>query len=227
MAAQHESVVLRQVLDHPRHLHPEQVRGRDDRLLHQVGGAGALERMLAQPGDRRLLCGAELELGFGLLLVGYVRHHSVPALGAVIVIHQQRVIADPDDVTVAVQQPVLERAGRRVAVDDAVLQFDDPPSIVGVKTAGPKPRVRAPLLGREAEDRLDLGTYVTPGAVFARVGGIQDRGYAVQKTALVAVIETLPVCSGRRRPRAGVTEARRPRRHVRVLIGVNGSDRNP
>ncbi len=152
--------------------------------------------MLAQSGDRRLLRGAALELGFRVLLLGYVRHHAVPTLEAVVVRDQKRVVADPDHAAVAVQEPVFERAAGRVAVNDAVLEFDDPPSVLGVQAAGPEPRVGAPFLGREAEDPLDLRAHVTPGAVLARVGGIEDRWYAVQETALVAVVRNPLLLSG-------------------------------
>ncbi len=131
---------------------PQQLDRGADRLLHQVREARALERVLAEPGDRRLLGGAALELGLGLLLLGDVGHHPVPALDASLVEHQQRVVAHPDDVTVAVQEAILGRAKRRLTVDDPHLLIEHALAVFGVQAARPQFGVIAPLLRREAED---------------------------------------------------------------------------
>ncbi len=145
--------------------------------------------MLAKPRDRRLLRGAALKLGLGLLLLSDVGHHAVPALNAGLIEHQQRVVAHPDDVPVTVQQPVLGRSGRRLTVDDPRLLLNHLGAILGVQAARPQLGIVAPLLGRVAEDRLDLGAHVPPGAELAGVGGVQDRRHAVQESALVSLAD--------------------------------------
>ena len=56
-------------LGHRGQLDVEQPGGGVDRLLHEIGRARALERLLPEPSDRRLLRAAKRELGLGLLLV--------------------------------------------------------------------------------------------------------------------------------------------------------------
>ena len=104
-----EGVALGEVLDHGANLEVQQLDARAHRLLHEVGGARSLQRVLAEPGDRRLLGGAALELGLGLLLLGDVGHDPVPAPDAVLGLAHQRVVAKPHRVAVAVQQAVFER----------------------------------------------------------------------------------------------------------------------
>ena len=187
--AEHEHIALGDQLHHGAEVDIQQLDRGHDGLLHQIGQAGAFERVLAEPRDRRLLRRAALELGLGLLLLGDVRHHPVPALDAGLIEDQQRVVAHPDDVPVAVQQPVLGRPDRRFTDDDPALLLDYVGAIVGVQAVGPQLGIVAPLLGRVAEDRLDLGADVAPGAVLAGIGGVEDRGYTVQQPALICLAD--------------------------------------
>jgi hypothetical protein len=88
--------------------------------------------VLAEPGDGRLLGGAQRQLGLRVLLVGDVRQHAVPAPDAVLALDHQRVVAEPDGVAVPMQQAVLQRAGEHGAVGELRLIGEHPLGVVGV-----------------------------------------------------------------------------------------------
>ena len=169
-------------LDHGADLEAEQLDAGAHRLLHEVGQARALQRMLAQPGDRRLLGGAQRQFGLGVLLLGDVGHDAVPAQDAVGPLPQERVVADPDGVTVAVQEPVLDRAVQGRGPDGEILLLvEHALSVLGVQPLRPHPRVRTPLRRGEAQNLLDLRAHVMPAAVAAGIGGVEDRGDPLQE----------------------------------------------
>jgi hypothetical protein len=63
--------------------------------------------MLAALRDRRLLRGSPLELLLGVLALGYVQEHAVPAHDAVRATDRVGLVTEPHDSPVAVQHPVL------------------------------------------------------------------------------------------------------------------------
>jgi hypothetical protein len=180
--AEGDRVLGGQELHHGADLQAQQLDAGAHRLLHEVREARALQRVLAQPGDRRLLRRAQLQLGLGVLLVGDVGHHAVPALEAVGPLAHDRVVADPHGVAVAVQQPVLDGGGERgPAVGELLLLGEDALGVVGVQPARPHPRVRAPCVRGEAQDLLDLRAHVVPAAIAAGISGVEDRGDPLQE----------------------------------------------
>ena len=54
-------------------------------------------------------------------------------------------------------------------------------AISRVQLLGPQAGVRAPFLGREAEDLLDLRARVAPAAVGAGVGDVDDRRHPLEQ----------------------------------------------
>ncbi len=175
-------------LHHRADVQAEQRDADPDGLLHEVGEAGALQRVLPEACDRGLLVGAPLELGPGVLLLGDVGHHAMPAFDPVGPLHHQRVVADPDVMPVAVQQPVLDRAGQGGgAAVELILLGDHAPGVVGMQPACPHTGVGAPLLRGEAEDLRDLGADVVPAAIAAGVGRVQDRRNPLQEAGVIRV----------------------------------------
>ena len=143
----------------------EQGRDAADDLLHQLVRTRPFERMLAQTGHGSLLGGAAGELRLGLLLLADVGQDAVPALDAVAVAHEHGIVADPHEVAVAVEHPVLDRAFVRRPSDVLDLDLDHAVAVVRVQSLCPEPSVAKPFLGRVAEDRLDLGADVMPQPV--------------------------------------------------------------
>ena len=93
-----------------------------------------------------------------------------------------RVVADPDDVPVAVQHPVLRRRRSSEPPADVVgLAREHPLAVVGVQPLSHRLRVGAPFVGRVAEDRLDLRADVVPATVVAGVRDVDDRGQLVEQ----------------------------------------------
>ena len=89
----------------------------------------------------------------------------------------------------------------RLAGDHLDLRFDHPGAIGGVKPGRPQARVGAPLLGGEAEDRLDLRADVVPGSARPRVGGVEIAGTRCSSPALSRGASVVAaVAPGRRAP---------------------------
>jgi hypothetical protein len=118
----------------------------EHRAVRQTG------EMVVVRDERRVL--------LGLARVGHVEHDAVDerrrAVGRS---DGRRAVAEPDDVAVLRDQPVLVRerlAG--LASTDVLLQR--PFSVLGMQVPGPQVRVGGVLLGRDPEEGLDLGTDV-------------------------------------------------------------------
>ena len=164
------------VLEHRPDLELEQPDGGGDGFAGELARRRPLQCVLAQRGDGGVLGGRALELGLGRATLGDVGQHAVPAAHAVGVTDEQRVVAQPHDVTVAVQDPVLDgpRGGAVGQLGAGLLAREHPGDVLGVQPGEPQLRPRTPLLGRIPEDRLDLGAHVLPGPVLAGLGGIED-----------------------------------------------------
>jgi hypothetical protein len=133
-----------------------------------------------------VLGGGALKLGLGVLAIGDVRENTAPVGLAVVTGEYQGVVAQPHDMAVAVQHPVL---GRALAMVSRLLAGDHPVTVVGMQLATPERRIAAPLLRGEAQDRLDLGTDVGPTALGARFGGVEDRGHPLRDPRVLGWLE--------------------------------------
>ena len=156
-----------------------------DRRPHQRLGVAVLQRPLAELGDDGLLGDSALQLLLGDLALGDVVEDPVPDGNPVLVGLQHRLVEDPDDVAVAGDHPVVDR--RRVALADRLpgLLGQRPLPVVGVQQLRPQLRVLPPILGAVAEDLLDLRADVAPAPVLAELGGVDDRGKALDQAAVV------------------------------------------
>ena len=102
-----ERVLILEEFEHARDLDAEALGGGRHRLVHQLGSRRALQRVLAEAGDRGLLGGTALELGLSSFALGDFRDHAVPPVRAVGLADEDRVVPDPYAVAVTVTQPVL------------------------------------------------------------------------------------------------------------------------
>jgi hypothetical protein len=78
-----EGVAVGQQFERGGQLHPEQIPRRLHRFLHQIRGARPLQRVLPEPGYRRLLGRPALDLGLSPAGLGDVGDDAVPAAGTV------------------------------------------------------------------------------------------------------------------------------------------------
>ncbi len=156
-----------------------------DRRAHQRVWVAVLQRPLAELGDDGLLGDGALQLLLGDFALGDVVEDPVPDGHPVLVGLQHRLIEDPDDLAVAGDHPVVDR--RRVTLADRLprLLGQRPLAVLGVQQFRPQLRVLLPVLGPVAEDLLDLRTDVAPAAVLAELGGVDDRGKALDQAAVV------------------------------------------
>jgi hypothetical protein len=138
-----------------------------------------LVRLLELGGPR---AHAELQLVVGaldrllrFLLGGDVDHHALPLQRvAVRITHQGRVVADPHDLAVCADQPVLAApriAGGRVQIVRRQLDL----SVVGVQDLHPHVLLVEPFLHRVAEQVLDLAVHVARAPVVVGDHLVDDR----------------------------------------------------
>jgi len=180
-APQHQAALVGQVLPHRGNLGAQHVGGAGRGLLHQIGRAGALERVLAKQRHCCLLSRASLEFGLDLLAVADVMQHPVPAELTVLTAGEHGVVANPDGMPVAMEHPVFERFVLGLDAVVLVLARQDPVAVLGVQALGPQTRIGAPLRGGVAQDRLDLGAHVVPAPISAGVGDVDDRRNALEQ----------------------------------------------
>ena len=216
--SQDEAVVVADELQDAGDLDLEQRRHAADGLLHQLVRARPFERVLTESRDSCLLGGAAGQLGLGLLLLADVGEDPVPPLRPVAVLDQHGIVADPHEVALAVQHPVLDRAVVRRPADVVALHLDHALPIVGVQPLSPQARVGEPFVGGIAEDRPDLGAHVVPHAVIARVRDVHDRGNLLEQLGIVGGDLAWPL---RSRKRGWIdVGAVYMARHFRVFIGI-------
>ena len=97
---------------------------------------------------------------FGLALQRDVVHDPLPVERAPgLVPDQRRLVAEPADVAVAREHPVVGLEGAARALDALVFPADPHP-VVRVELAGPRRRIFDPLLRREPQDLLHLRAHV-------------------------------------------------------------------
>ena len=177
-----------------------------DRVLKQRVRILAPDRHLAEPGHQHLLLGLQLDRGFGRLEGGDVLHHPMPEWGPVFVPDQPGPLVDPYVAPVAGPQPVLGR-GMEVEPDQPlVLEGERVVAIVGMDRAVPERGVRGPLIGRIAEDLLDLRADVMPAARLAHLGRVEDGRHRVDQVLEALGVHLLPVHVVLRRGRTGTGE---------------------
>ena len=119
------------------------------------------------------------ELQLGPLALGDVGEDALEAGLAVVVDDPARLIAHPHDVPVGVQEAVLvvEQPG----LLGVALVAHHLRAVVRVDARQPQLGIGHPLLGREAQHRLDLGAHIEAAPRRARLPAIRGDGHALEQ----------------------------------------------
>ena len=125
------------------------------------------------------MLGGVRQLQLGVLALGDVGEDALEARLAVLVDDPARLVANPDDVPVGVQEAVLVVEQTRLL--RVALVAHDLRAVVGVDARQPELGVGHPLLRREAEHRLDLRADVEAAAGGARLPAVGGHGHAFEQ----------------------------------------------
>jgi len=126
---------------------------------------------------KRIMEGLVFQTLLELLLPGDVHQDAVPGHPTLLVPQCHCVIPHPHRGPGTVKQPVGVGVDRVIASrhEEALLFGQGALPVLWMKLSEPYSGVGHPLLGREAEDGLDLRADVEPSAVGPRLGDIDDR----------------------------------------------------
>ena len=175
-------------------------------------------------GHRRLLGGAQLQLGLGVLAVADVREHAVPA--------REPSPAITSWASSRIQTTRPSRWHRRYSAalvsscssaGGLTLLGDHPRRRRRGAAARPTAAVACTIPRREPEDRLDLGADVVPAAVGAGVGDVQNRGNLREQSRIIGARR---VGSGRRAG-SDATAGSALNRHVCARHRPDDRERHP
>ena len=155
------------------------------RLLGEPGRVAVLQREAAEPRDCGLLGGGAAQLLLGELALGDVVEDAVPDRVALRVGLEHRLVEDPDDLAGPRDHPVVDRRPAALERRLAGLLLERPLAIRGVQPRRPQAGIGHPLLGRVAEDLLDLRADVAPAAPLPHLAGVDDRRQPLDQAAIV------------------------------------------